>query len=210
MGIAASDADGDGDIDFYLTHFTGEYNTFYEQISEGLWVDRTAPLGLADVTKPMLAYGTQWLDADNDGSPELIVANGNIDDFSHTGKTFRMPMQVFRRDQRGRWQPISSAELGDYFTTDRIGRSLVVLDANRDGRSDALVTHLFDPVALLINRSEASGSWINLDLRGTSGHPDAFGTRVIASVGGRRVTAAVASRQWLSVQQPTPNSPRLG
>ena len=173
MGLAVGDADNDGDIDFYSTHFTNEYNTYYEQVSAGMWVDRTKQVGLAEPTEMMLGYGAQFFDADNDGDNELMVANGNIDEFP--GKAFRMPMQMFRRGQRGRWNPIGGRELGDYFSTKRLGRSLVTFDANRDGLVDALVTHLFDPVALLINRSETEYSSINVFLTATEGHPSAVG-----------------------------------
>jgi hypothetical protein len=76
MGIAAGDADSDGDIDFLLTHFSGDYNTYYEQVGAGMWADRSSRVGLAAPSDRMLGYGTQWIDADNDGSLELLVANG--------------------------------------------------------------------------------------------------------------------------------------
>lgn len=189
MGIAAGDANNDGHVDFYLTHFTNEYNTYYEQLSPGMWGDRTTQVGLATPTDSMLAYGAQWFDADNDGTDELMVANGNIDDFTHSGDGYRMPMQVFRRNNGGRWNSISAAELGEYFRTKRLGRSVVTLDVNRDGREDALVTHLFDPVSLLVNDSESDGKSIGLILKSSRGHPDAIGAQVHGIIAGRDFTS---------------------
>ncbi len=88
MGIAAGDADADGDIDFLLTHFSGDHNTYYEQVSPGMWADRSSRVGLAAPSQRMLGYGTQWIDVDNDGMPELFVANGDIDDFSYQNGPF--------------------------------------------------------------------------------------------------------------------------
>ena len=56
MGIASSDFDGDGDLDFYVTGFAEEYNIFYEQQNSGLWSDRTAS---QKMVTPHIGYG--WL-----------------------------------------------------------------------------------------------------------------------------------------------------
>ena len=53
MGIAAGDADQDGDVDFFLTHFTDDYNTLYEQIKPGVWFDRSSSLGLVEPSMKM-------------------------------------------------------------------------------------------------------------------------------------------------------------
>ncbi len=181
MGIAADDCDSDGDLDFYVTHFTDDYNTLYQQIGPGIWADRTAALALATSTKAMLAYGTQWLDVDNDGVLELAVANGNVDDFTHSGHAYRMPMQLFGRGTSGQYIDQSHSELGPYFQSQRLGRALVTVDANRDQRVDMLVTHLFDPVSLLINTSPLphnGGRAMTMRLVGTDSHRDATGAIV--------------------------------
>ncbi len=185
MGIAAADADNDGDIDFLLTHFVDEYNTYYQQHGDGIWTDESHVAGFADASKPMLAYGTQWIDADNDGSLEVFIANGDIDDFQFMGRAYRQPPQLFKLVARGRWQAMQSDQLGDYFAEDRLARAVATLDANRDGLSDLIVTHLFDPVALLINRSETPGRQTRFFLRATSTHRDAIGARVRFTVGNR-------------------------
>ncbi|WP_345683524.1 FG-GAP-like repeat-containing protein [Novipirellula caenicola] len=190
MGIAAGDPDQDGDFDFYLTHFAAEYNTYYEQIRPGLWADLTSRVGLAEPTMPMLAFGTQWFDADNDGSLELMVANGHLNDFQDKGDAYRMPMQFFHRSSAGRWSLLPPSQLGPYFSSKRLARSLINLDVDRDGRQDALVTHLFDPVGLLINRSTNSiakkeSSSIALYLKSTQGHRDPIGAIVSVEIAGR-------------------------
>jgi Flp pilus assembly protein TadD len=186
MGIAVGDPDADGDTDFYLTHFNGEYNTYYEQIRPGMWADLTSQVRLAEPTIAMLAFGTAWLDADNDGSLELMVANGHLNDHRDQGTAFRMPMQLFRRRQDGTWSPLEATSLGAYFTTARLGRSLITLDADRDGRVDALVTHLFDPVSLLMNESETLAGSLRFFLVARNGHRNATGATVSISVDGQR------------------------
>lgn len=185
MGIAVGDPDSDGDTDFYLTHFSGEYNTYYEQIRPGVWADLTSAVQLSQPTIPMLAFGTAWMDADNDGRFELMVANGHLNE---QGSGYRMPMQFFRRQPDGTWTALTPRSLGPYFETKRLGRSLITLDADRDGRIDALVTHLFDPVSLLINRTETPSRAVRFFLVGQAGHGSAIGSTVAISVGDRHQT----------------------
>ncbi|WP_372715931.1 FG-GAP-like repeat-containing protein [Novipirellula sp.] len=196
MGIAVGDPDRDGDFDFYLTHFAAEYNTYYEQIRPGMWADLTSRVGLAEPTMPLLAFGTQWFDADNDGSLELMVANGHLNDFRYKGDAYRMPMQLFHRQSDGKWSLLDPDQLGEYFRTKRLARSLIHLDVDRDGRQDALVTHLFDPVSLLVNQSVATSSSAELGssrsprsiafyLKGTEGHRDAIGAIVSVEIAGK-------------------------
>ncbi len=184
MGIALGDADLDGDLDIFLTHFTDDHNTFYEQIQPGTWFDRTSSLGLAQPSMNMLAFGTEWLDADNSGSLELLVANGNVDDFSHQGHPLRMPPQFFVRGADGRWQASEDVELGDYFQRRVVGRAVVTLDVNRDGRQDAIITHLYDPVAALVNATETDSPSIRVFLKGRQSSRDAIGAILNATVGG--------------------------
>ncbi|MDG2220216.1 MAG: FG-GAP-like repeat-containing protein [Rubripirellula sp.] len=178
MGIAAGDPDQDGDVDFLVTHFSGDYNTYYEQVGDALWADKSKRVGLAEPSDRMLAYGTQWIDADNDGSLELFIANGDIDDFTHQDRLFRQPSQFFRRRADGRWIESDGAKLGDYFAKPHLGRSVATLDANRDGRMDLLVTHLFEPVSLLINETITDNGQVRFVLRATSSHRDAIGAEV--------------------------------
>ncbi len=187
MGIAAGDADSDGDIDFLLTHFSGDYNTYYEQVSPGMWADRSNRVGLAAPSDRMLGYGTQWIDADNDGSPELLIANGDIDDFTHKKRFFRQPVQFFDRRNDGRWIELERGPLGDYFSKDRLARAVVTLDADRDGRSDLLVTHLFDPIALLINQTQTNSKQIRFFVHGRRSHRDAIGTKITINTRGQTI-----------------------
>ena len=178
MGIAAGDVDQDGDVDFLLTHFSGDYNTFYEQVADGMWADRSKRVGIVEPSQQMLGYGTQWIDADNDGTLELVIANGDIDDFAHQDRLFRQPAQLFRRQSNGLWSQTQRQSLGDYFQRDHLGRAMVKLDFNRDQKQDLLITHLFEPVALLENETITNGSQCRFFFVGTTSGRDAIGTRI--------------------------------
>lgn len=193
MGMAAADPDSDGDIDFFLTHFADEYNTYYEQVSPGLWSDQTHEVDLAKPSIDQLGFGAQWTDCDNNGTLELIVTNGHLTRVGRDDVPYRMPPQLFQRRPDGSWTEMARDELGDYFANDHLGRALVTLDADRDGRSDVAISHLDDPVALLINRSQSSGRSIGLELKSVRGQRDAIGATVTMTVGTRAVAAQLTA-----------------
>ena len=178
MGIAVGDPDQDADVDFFVTHFSGDHNTYYEQVDDGLWVDRSDASGLATPSQRLLAYGTQWIDADNDGQVELFVANGDIDDFTHQDRLFRQPFQVYARSASGRWHVAEATGLGAYFERPHLARSVVEVDFDRDFRADIVVTQLFEPVALLHNETSNTGDAVRINLRGIKSHRDAVGAVV--------------------------------
>lgn len=178
MGIAAADMDGDLDLDFSVTHFTDEYNTLYRQISPGFYVDATVAAGLADPTRAMLGFGTQFADLNVDGRPELLVANGNVDDFAYQGKRFRMPMQLFALGDSGRWHQVDGKRVGGGFDNDVLARAVATIDADRDGRVDFVVSHLSEPTQLWVNQTRSQKRPLAIRLVGTHCDRDAVGATV--------------------------------
>tara|TARA_R110002073_G_scaffold7245_6_gene41357 strand:- start:7580 stop:10582 length:3003 start_codon:yes stop_codon:yes gene_type:complete len=191
MGIAAGDPDNDGDIDFFLTHFAREHNTFYQQEAAGIWSDRSHRLGLGESSMNVMGFGTEWADFDNNGTVELIITNGHVNDVKEDdpyGIALAMPPQIYHRDPGGIWKELVNKELGEYFSNPHVGRALLTLDANRDGRVDSLITHLFEPVSLLINHTESTGTSQGIVLVATIGQRDAIGAVVTLEVGGQKRT----------------------
>ncbi|WP_372894534.1 FG-GAP-like repeat-containing protein, partial [Stieleria sp.] len=101
MGIAASDFDGDGDLDLYVTGFANEYNIYYEQVAPGFWSDRTGKVGLLQPTLATVGFGTEAIDLDDDGSDEIVVTNGHIGEFDDGEYAYEQPFQVFHRHTDG-------------------------------------------------------------------------------------------------------------
>ena len=183
MGIAADDADGDGRIDLFVTNFHNESNTLYRSHGHGLFFDETQRAGLRDPSFALLGFGTQFLDADMDGQPDLVVANGHVKRSSDQ-TPYRMRPQFFQ-NLDGRFQEVPAEILGPWFQQGYLGRALATLDWNRDGLPDFVTTSLDAPVALLTNRSIAAGHFLAVSLRGVDSSRDAIGTSVRVRAGNR-------------------------
>lgn len=183
MGVATGDADGDGQIDIYVTNFYQESNTLYLQETAGNYRDATRQANLHDPSMYVLGFGTQFIDTGLDGGLDLFVANGHIDDFREEGQPFRMKPQFYQNNGQGQFTEQSG--IGGYFDGEYLGRSVAKLDWNKDGREDLLVQHLDVPAALLTNVTATENNYLAVHLRATSGARDAIGATVRLAAKGR-------------------------
>jgi tetratricopeptide (TPR) repeat protein len=185
MGIAIDDADGDGLLDLFVTNFYEEPDAFYRQITPDVFEDANRRFGLREATLFQLGFGTQFIDGDLDGFPDLIVTNGHIEDYSSEGQPFRMHPQYFRNVSGQRFEEVSSDSLGTFFAGKYLGRGLARIDWNCDGKEDVVISHLDSPAALLTNSTPNAGHFFALRLAGTRSSRDAVGTTVRCEAGGR-------------------------
>jgi tetratricopeptide (TPR) repeat protein len=185
MGIAIGDAQGDGLLDLFVTNYFQESNTFYAQRTGPGFEDVTQATGLREPSLKMLGFGTQFLDGDLDGSPDLIVGNGHVDDERYRGIPFQMRPQYFRNSGHGRFVELPAETLGRWFAGSYLSRGLARIDWNHDGREDFVVTNLDSPVALLTNTTRKAGRSIRVRLCGIKSNRDAIGTTVRIQCQGR-------------------------
>lgn len=183
MGIASSDLDHDGDLDFYVTGFANEYNILYEQQSPGFWSDRTAAKGMVRDTLQTVGFGTEAVDLDNDGVDELLVTNGHVGIFKPPLPPYAQQFQLFRRQADGNYQSLDLQSWDRYFESSHVGRALFAGDVDNDGRCDAVVTHATEPVAILLNDSDRSNHRVVIRLVDRDRSRDAVGAVVEFELG---------------------------
>ncbi len=187
MGVDTADVDGDGRLDYVVSNYSEEYNTFYRNLGEGLFEDRTLAAGLADDSYALLGWGVKFADLDNDGDLDFVVANGHVHPQVHDANPALDYLQrclVYLNDGRGAFQEVGR-DLGEATARPRAHRGMAVGDVDSDGDIDLLLTVLDGPPVLLENRSSGVGAWVSLLLEGSSSNRDAIGARVVLSAGGR-------------------------
>ena len=177
MGIAVGDCDRNGLADLFLTHFFGDTNTLYLNRGNFTFEDSTRGSRLGTTSRQSLGFGTAFLDCDNNGWLDLIVANGHVDDRTWLrNEPYRMRPQLYRSRRDGSFEDVSDWS-GEFFRKAWIGRGLAIGDLDRDGRIDAVVSHQQDSSVALQNET-AGGNSIVLRLVGTRSNRNGIGTVV--------------------------------
>jgi len=173
MGIAAGDADGDGDDDLFLTHLTAETNTLYVNQGGGQFEDATARSGLGAASLRFTGFGTSWIDFDNDGWLDLAVFNGAVNLAGAMGEgaglsPYAQPDLLFRNVGGGKFIEVGP-EAGTAFRTPKVSRGAAFGDVDNDGDTDILVVDADTPVRLLVNETGSRNPWLGLRLVGPLG-----------------------------------------
>ena len=201
MGTDWGDIDSDGKLDLFVATFQNEMKSLYRNEGERMFTDVSATMGLG-AARPWVAFGCKFVDLDNDGHLDLLVANGhvqdNIDKIDRT-TVFRQPTQVFRNTGNGSFTDQTKCLEGEA-SRSLVGRGLATGDFDNDGLVDAVVVDSFGTPVLLRNRSTGTGNWVGFRLdQGAKGPRDATGASVVVKAGGRTIVRHVhADGSYLS------------
>ena len=168
MGIASADVNDDGLIDLFVTNFLEETNTLYSLGPGRVFRDLSAVSGAAGNSLEMLSFGAQFVDADNNGTQDLFLVNGHVDDFTHNNAGWKMLPAAYSNIGSGQFQHLPQQALGIYGQRPSLGRAMARLDWNGDGRVDLVITHLDRHPALLQNNTPSAGTALTLRLSGTA------------------------------------------
>jgi enediyne biosynthesis protein E4 len=204
MGVDAGDADGDGLMDLFVTHLSNEVNELYRNNGDGTFSIATHASGLGEPSLLYVGWGTFFLDADDDGDPDLFVTNGHVmDDIEAYSDsiTYLEPDFLFENLGSGRYV-LRGDDAGAFFREKAAGRGAAVLDYDRDGRLDIALTRNNAPARLLHNETVTGNHWLSVRLRGTRSNRDGIGAWLtLKSSGGTQVAERRGGSSYLSASE---------
>src|SRR5437868_2184610 len=125
MGVDAGDTDGDGWQDLFVANIDQELFSLYQNQHNLLFIDKPGEIGQA--TRLLSGWGLKFFDYDNDGDPDLILANGHPDDMVEMQSLkvkYKEPLLLFE-NVNGKFQNVS-AQAGAIFQKDFPARGLSV------------------------------------------------------------------------------------
>nr|VFK56875.1 MAG: Repeat domain-containing protein [Candidatus Kentron sp. TUN]VFK64289.1 MAG: Repeat domain-containing protein [Candidatus Kentron sp. TUN] len=181
MGVDAGDFDNDGDEDLFMTHLLEETNTLYINDGAGWFQDRSVATGVAVPSQGRTAFGTSWVDYNNDGWLDLIIVNGDVKTIPELARNgdplpYHQPNQLLVNTGNGKLQDVTT-QAGPAFSLSEISRGAVFGDVDNDGDMDVLITNNSGPVRLLRNDVNNNNHWLGIRLLDETGR-DALGAYV--------------------------------
>ena len=206
MGIAIGDYRNTGLVDLYNSTFSDDYNPLYRNDKDANFTDISYQLGLAEPTIPFLGWGDAFLDFDNDGWKDLLIANGHvypIVDRMPWGTSYAQRPLLFRNLEGKKFEPVPAVE-GSGLARVVAGHGLAVGDLFNDGKLDAVINVIDGHPLILRNVSPDKHSWIDLKLVGGPKSPrDAVGATVYLTAGGKKQRGdVIAGASYASTHDP--------
>jgi len=193
MGLAVGDYDNDGRVDFHITNFSDDSNVLYRNDGDTNFTDLSFQAGLGEPTIPFLGWGTAFVDFDNDGWKDLIVANGHVyplvDNFPW-GTSFAQQILLFKNTKlrpsgQVRFERVPVAA-NSGLSMAVCARGLALADFDGDGKLDAITNNIEAAPAVLKNVSGSKNHWLTLKLIGDTvakTPKDATGSIVFVTTG---------------------------
>lgn len=185
MAADFADFNHHGLLDLLTTRYSRQPVSLYQNDGTA-FTDVAAQLGLAKDTVAPVKWGVSFADFDNDGWPDIVIANGNFSslmDKLPSEVKFREPMLLFRNLQGQAFQDVSSESgLNDGPLQSR--RGIAVGDINNDGNLDFVVFNVDGPPSIFINETHNGNHRVLFRLVGTKSNRMAIGARMTVDAGG--------------------------
>ncbi len=189
MGVDAADYDRSGHPSVLISNFSNQMVSLFHNEGNGLFVDEAPQSEVGRATLVTLGFGCFFFDYDNDGWPDIFVADGHIEEqIEQVQKrvTYAEPAHLFHNLGGGKFQEVT-AKMGAAFAAPRVARAAAYGDIDNDGALDILLTTNAGP-AFLFHNEGASNQSLRLKLVGTKSNRDGIGAVV-------RVTSG-SDKQW--------------
>jgi enediyne biosynthesis protein E4 len=194
MGVGVGDYDGDGYLDLFLPHFSGDTPILYRNVKGEYFDDLTYSSGLAVNTR-YVCWGVDFVDLDNDGWLDIFHVTGSVyPEVERADKSYKFMTQrvVYRNLGNGQFEEVSNL-CGPAVLTPHSSRGCAFGDFDNDGSMDVLILNMSEPPSLLKNNNSSKNRWIVIKAIGTTSNRSAIGARIAVTAGGRRQIREVVS-----------------
>ncbi len=193
MGVDAADYDRSGRPGIVVGNFSEEMISLFHNEGDGLFVDDAPASGVGKASFIPLTFGAFFFDYDLDGLPDLLAANGHLDEEIEKVKPKLRYEQapLLLRNLGKRKFDDATASAGADFSRPIVGRGAAYGDFDRDGDLDVLLTSCHGAARLYRNDGGNRNHWLTVRTVGTKSNRDGIGATV-------RVTSA-GGAQWQQV-----------
>ena len=200
MGVDFADYNNDGWPDIVVTDLANQRYPLYQNNRDGSFTYMSTALGISKMTLAHSGWGVRFLDYDNDGWKDLLIAQGHdLDTIELTFPNLRYREPLLLARNTGNGFVDVSADSGPIFRQAWVARGLAIGDIDNDGRGDAVVSTNDGPAYVLRNETPTENHWILLRLVGHKSNRDAIGAEVtIKTSSGLQSATVTTTSSYLS------------
>jgi hypothetical protein len=204
MGVDFADYDNDGWPDLIVTDLSGQRYATYRNRHDGTFDYSSDSTGIGTMSESYSGWGIRFLDYDNDGWKDVLIAQGHdLDNIDRIKPNihYRQPM-LLAHNTGTSFVDVSSIS-GELFKDGWVGRGMAIGDLDNDGRVDAVVSTNGGPAHILHNETSTGNHWLSLHLTGHKSNRDAIGAIVkLTSACGSQWAIVTTSGSYLSASDP--------
>ena len=205
MGVDFSDYNNDGLPDLVITDLANQKYALYQNNGDGSFTYASYTSGISGMTLLHSGWGIRFLDYDNDGRKDLLIAQGHdLDTIELTFPQlhYREPMLLARNIDGKKFVDVSSVS-GAVFTKRWVGRGMAIGDINNDGTLDAVVTENGGLAHILLNKTQTGNHWLGIRLVGHKSNRDGIGAVIkLTTSAGPQWETLTTSVGYLSSSDP--------
>jgi enediyne biosynthesis protein E4 len=194
MGVDAADYDRSGRASLIITNFANQMVSLYHNEGNGLFVDEAPSSEVGRATLVTLGFGCFFFDYDNDGWPDIFVADGHIEDQIEKVQkrvSYAEPPHLFRNLGGGKFMEATQS-LGTAFATPKVARGAAYADVDNDGALDVLMTTNGGRAYLFRNEGVTNHS-LRIKLSGTKSNRDGIGAVITVISGAEKQSKMLRS-----------------
>jgi hypothetical protein len=172
MGVDAADYDRSGRQHLIVGNFSNQMLGLYHNEGRGLFVDEAPRSSIGRASLLSLTFGLFFFDYDLDGYPDILAANGHIEE--EIGRIqpkiqYRELPLLFHNQTGGKFETVNA------FSQAMVARGAAYGDFDQDGDLDLLFSTNAGPAYLYRNDGGNRNHWLQLKLVGNKSNRSAIG-----------------------------------